>query len=501
MQLKIQKGINDNYIVKGSFANDEKTILASLRNFIQLDWKKDKAFIFIDSDSNPIFSNDFLLTLINGPGKDAISHYSVINSSELTIPKSVNSSVKSWSNQQDFIQGLHANQYENSMILVLGIDEFLVNKVADLLSANITKMSMQVDLDALTHNLNYYKRCIAPSTKIMAMIKASGYGHGIVEVAHHLKNKVEYFGVAYLNEGIILRKQGITTPIMVMNSSANEFELYHMYHLDPEIYSLNLLLKLKEYLEEKQTSLNIHLEFDTGMNRLGFKENEIEQVIQLIKNSKYIHVKSMYSHMACAEDSTEDSFNKSQMKDFDKISAQLESELNIGAITHIRNSAGTLRYPDSPTNMVRLGIGLYGIDTNNLFQGKLKNVSVWKTVISQIRRVNEGETIGYNRSFKAVNNMVIATIAIGYADGFKRHFSNGKGSVLINGQLAPVVGNVNMDMTMVDVTTINTKEGDEVIIYNDELSVSTLAKNSNTIAYEIFTGIGERVKREYVFEF
>lgn len=499
MQYKITKGIRDNYLLEGQCATSEDDVLLSLTCVKNLDWKKDKVLIIFNSENSLIINEDFLSRLSTLFGETGISDCIVINSTPATNSSIAHPKIKYEETVSSFIKRFKSEPFEESIVMMIETFEGQAKTLVDYFSSNICESSMKVNLDALVHNLNYYKSSAAPSTKIMAMVKASGYGHGMLEVAHHLKNRVEYFGVAYVNEGITLRKKGIETPIMVMNTSSNDFYLYNMFHLEPEIYSLSLLKQLIAFLEEKQTVLPIHLEFDTGMNRLGFSENEIDEVIELIKSSKFIELKTVYSHMASAEDAAEDSFNKGQMKKFDIISEQLKSELGFDEISHIRNSAGALRYPDSPTNMVRLGIGLYGVDNNNLFQDRLKTVSAWKTVISQIRKVSKGETVGYNRTFKAENDMEIATIAVGYADGFKRSFSNGKGLVKIRDQITPVVGRVNMDMTMVDVTNMNVRDGDEVIIYNDDSTLRELAKNADTIPYEIFTSIGERVKREYVF--
>jgi alanine racemase len=266
------------------------------------------------------------------------------------------------------------------------------------------------------------------------------------------------------------------------------------------MYSLEALKGLQELLAQQKKQMGVHIEIDTGMNRLGIDPDEVGQMIDILKASEWICVNGIYSHLACAEDEAEDAFNRKQLDQFNAIAAKAESALSIKTIKHVRNSAGTLRYPKSPTDMVRLGIGIYGVDSNNLYQKELKNISALKTVVSQVRTVKQGETIGYNRTFKADKDMTVATIAIGYADGFKRLFSNGTGKVIINNRLALVVGRVNMDMTMVDVSSCEAKEGNEVIIFDDNLKPTYLAKLAGTIPYEIFTSIGERVRRSYLLE-
>lgn len=492
MQYSIKSGINNNYIISYCDKLNSEGVIVSLRNIVKTDWKDKRNIIIIADRSNLIISHE-LETYIDELIKNEILNECIVIDS---IDK--DTTFENYVSIDQYTSVFREQQPKESINIIYGEDENLVNELSKNLTSNTGGPSLEVDLDAITHNLNFYKSKVNPPNKVMAMVKANAYGHGLVGVAHHLKDEVDYFGVAYVNEGVTLRAENINTPIMVMNPANNDFDLCIAYKLEPEIYSINSLKYLNQLLMNKQVTLGIHIEINTGMNRLGIDQEEIDELIQLLKESEFIQVKGLYSHLACAEDPSEDKFNREQLQKFNVIAARIESELGIHTIKHIRNSAGSLRYPESPTDMIRLGIGLYGVDSNKLFQDKLRNISNLKTTISQVRKVKAGETIGYNRTFKADRALTIATIGIGYADGFKRLFSNGIGKVLINGNVVPVVGRVNMDMTMVEITDIEAEKGDEVIIFDDKLHVTSLAENANTIPYEIFTSIGERVVREYL---
>lgn len=494
MKYKITKGIHNNYLLKYTNANFGEWISATLESLGKLDWKKSKVIVIIESDKKSILSHE-LEQQINMHLKNHL-----INECIIINPSRDYENFMNYGSIDQLLKVFDDAPIKDSIISIIGKDEDLVNLVSVRLTENITNTNLVVDLDAIIHNLDFYRGMTNPPNKVMAMVKANAYGHGIIEVSHHLKDKVAYLGVAYISEGIAIRKHGIKTPVMVMNPSPEDFHLCIAHELEPEIYSLNSLNKLNTIVKNKRVGCGVHIEIDTGMHRLGIELHEINELIELLIESEFIQLNGLYSHLACAEDPDEDLFNKEQLKNFNDAAAKIESELGINTIKHIRNSAGTLRYPDSPTDMIRLGIGLYGVDSNKLYQDRLKNISSLKTVVSQIRKVAKGETIGYNRTFKAEKYMAIATIAIGYADGFKRLFSNGRGHVMINGNIVPVVGRVNMDMTMIDITDIEAKEGDEVTIFNEDLHVTTLAEKADTISYEIFTSIGERVGREYEIE-
>ncbi len=358
---------------------------------------------------------------------------------------------------------------------------------------------MEIDLGAMVDNLNFIKSLLKPVVKLMVMVKAFAYGSGSEEVANLLQyHKVDYLGVAYPDEGVELRKNHILLPIMVMNPSEESFSTVLDYELEPEIYSISLLRSLIAFLNGRVCK--VHLKVDSGMRRLGIAEEETADAIKLLKANENIKVVSVFSHLAGADEPAHDEFTHQQFGRFLAIAERLKDELKINPVRHILNSSGILRFPDLQLDMVRLGIGLYGIDPTGGKAKELKPVATLKTIISQIKKVKAGESVGYARSGRATEETTVATLAIGYADGFSRAFSQGIGSVWIHGKLAKVMGNVCMDMTMVEMTGIDAKEGDEVIVFGKELPIQDVAARIHTIPYEILTSTSERVKRVFYTE-
>ncbi|MCS6832260.1 MAG: alanine racemase, partial [Flammeovirgaceae bacterium] len=396
----------------------------------------------------------------------------------------------------------------NEIILIKGARKYAFERVVALLEQKVHGTRLEINLDALVHNLNFYRSLLEPHTKMMVMVKALGYGSGAMEIARLLQyHLVDYLGVAYTDEGVALRENGIHLPIMVMNPASETFEKLLEYRLEPEVYSFRQLAAFTEFLVEKNlSSYPIHLNIDTGMARLGFTPKEVAQLIDVIKQyGQYVRIASIYSHLAAADEAKYASFTEKQIADFQSVARQITEEIALPQgyrpLWHILNSAGITRYPKAQFDMVRLGIGLHGIEVNQLYQSSLRVVSTLKTNISQIKYLAKGETVGYGcRGIALHENTKIGTIAIGYADGFSRAFSRGVGKVWINGKLAPVIGNVCMDMTMIDLTDIPAEEGDEVIIFGEQLPIQHLAEAIHTIPYEILTSVSERVKRVFYSE-
>ena len=337
----------------------------------------------------------------------------------------------------------------------------------------------------------------------MAMVKAFSYGSGSYEIASVLEyNKVDYLAVAYADEGVELRKAGITLPIMVMNTDSSTFDAMVNNNLEPEIFSFSLLKDFSDYLKKSEIqNYPVHIKIDTGMHRLGFMEEEIDSLCEKLKGNQFIKVQSVFSHLAVSEDPAQDDFTFLQFKIFKKCCFAVENTLGYKFNKHIANTSAISRHPELQMDMVRLGIGLYGIDSNKKMQKNLKNVSTLSTTISQIKRLKAGDTVGYGRMGKMEKDSVIAVVGIGYADGYSRRLGNGNGKMLIKNKLVPVIGNVCMDMTMLDITGLNEiKEGDEVIVFGEGLSLQLLSQWAQTIPYEIMTGISQRVKRIYFEE-
>ncbi|MFK7900789.1 MAG: bifunctional UDP-N-acetylmuramoyl-tripeptide:D-alanyl-D-alanine ligase/alanine racemase [Cyclobacteriaceae bacterium] len=392
--------------------------------------------------------------------------------------------------------------FQNELILVKGARSFGFEDIVDSLVQKKHETTLTVNLSSVRNNLNYYRSKLDHATKVMVMIKAYGYGSGNHEIAQLLQyEKVDYLGVAYVDEGIDLRQSGIETPILVLNVSPHEFENLLEFELEPEIYSLNQLSQLIQFVKQKQVTMKIHLKMDTGMHRLGFIEDELEELTTLLQTTQQLSIKSIFSHLVAAEEKNEDDFTAQQLIRFEKMAKTIENGLGYSCWKHIANSSAISRFPNAHFDMVRLGIGLYGISPIPIDNNYLQPIGTLQTTISQIKTLKKGDTIGYGRTGKIVtDNQQIATIPIGYADGFDRRLGNGIGHVSIHGLLAPTIGTVCMDMVMVDVTGINAKEGDSVEIFGDTISVESLADTMNTIPYEVLTSISERVKRVFVSE-
>lgn len=356
---------------------------------------------------------------------------------------------------------------------------------------------LEIDSESIYFNLNYFKSKLHSKTKILVVIKAFGYGTSAVEIAKLLEPKVDYFGVAYLDEGMALRNAGIKTPILVLHPQKATIEKILKHHLEPNIYSINLLNAFIEKATQlKLQNYPIHIKFNTGLNRLGFVEKDIPLISSIINKQKALKITSIFSHIAASEDLNEREFTLHQINRFKVVSTELINQLPNNPFRHMLNTSGIINYAkEAQFDMVRLGIGLFGFGNNNTETAKLKNVITLKSVISQIHIINKGETVGYNRAFKANSTIKTATIPIGHADGISRQFGKGKGFVYINNKKAPIVGNVCMDMIMVNITDINCAEGDEVLVYKNQFHIEELAKSINTISYEILTAISQRVNR------
>tara|TARA_R110001583_G_scaffold27778_1_gene99009 strand:- start:39891 stop:40994 length:1104 start_codon:yes stop_codon:yes gene_type:complete len=360
---------------------------------------------------------------------------------------------------------------------------------------HVTKL--EIDLNAIDFNFNYFKSKLYKNTKVLVVVKAFGYGSSATEVAKFLEPKVDYFAVAYLDEGIALRNAGIKKPILVLHPQKCNLQKIIEHQLEPNIYSIKLL---KSFIEiAKILTLEkypIHLKFNTGLNRLGFAKNDILEISTLINNQKQVAVKSIFSHVAASEDLNEREFTLQQINTFNSFSNELIGQLKTIPFKHMLNTSGILNYAsEAQFNMVRLGIGLYGFANSTSTTKKLKNTLTLKSVISQIHTIEKGETVGYNRAFKATSSVKTATIPIGHADGISRQFSNGVGYVYINNKKAFIIGNVCMDMIMVNVTDIDCNEDDEVLVYKNQEHIEALAKSINTIPYELLTAISQRVRR------
>ena len=506
MRLEMKQGINNCTLINDSYSNDVHSLSIALDFLKQQKQHEHKVVILSDilqtgknkqalySEVNTLMKSKNISELI-GIGKDMPSEQDVF-----TIEKKI-----FFNTTEDFIEACKQGlvSFHNSVILIKGARSFIFERVNKLLQQKSHDTILEINLNNLVHNLNYYRSKLKPGTGIMPMVKAFSYGSGSFEIANALQHtRVNYFAVAYADEGVELRKNGIAIPIMVMNPELQSLEQMLQYKLEPEIFSFHVLEQFVEHIssQKKSATFPIHLKIDTGMHRLGFEEKEMPALIEKLKQYYFLQVKSIFSHLVASDDETLDDFTHQQIALFDKLSRQIIQTLPYPVLRHICNSAGITLFPEAHFDMVRLGIGLYGVGVNDIEQKHLLNVSSLKTTISQIKHVQAGDTVGYSRKGKINKPTTIATIPIGYADGLNRRLGNGAGCVYVYGKPASIIGNVCMDMCMIDITNIPAQEGDEVIVFDSAETLHKLSKTLSTIPYEILTSVSARVKRVYLQE-
>jgi len=504
MRLEMKAGMNNCTLINDSYSNDIDSLSIALDFLNQQKQHRKKTVIFSDilqsgrSDSHLYHEVSELLSLkqidrLIGIGK-GISRQSALFKMEKEF----------FNSTEDFLNSFALNSFANESILLKGARIYGFERIAESLQQKTHETVLEINLNALVHNLNYYRSKTEPGVKVMAMVKAFSYGSGSYEIANVLQfHQVDYLTVAYADEGVELRKAGIKLPIMVMNPDEESFDTMLKYELEPEIYSFRVLHMLEAALlrlPANSQPTGIHIKLDTGMHRLGFDPIEVEELINQLKGRSQIRIKSVFSHLAESDNKAADSFTRHQVSLFRMLAERICNEFDYPILKHIANTAAATRLPEAQFDMIRLGIGLYGIAPIPEEQDKLEYVSTLRSIISQIKHILPGETVGYNRRFKAKKETTIAIVPIGYADGLSRALSNGIGHLKVNGRFAPVVGSICMDMTMIDITGINAHEGDEVIIFGKELPITRLADEMGSIPYEILSGISQRVKRVYFQE-
>jgi Alr-MurF fusion protein len=406
-------------------------------------------------------------------------------------------------NTHQFLEHINLHQFNNENILLKGARVFQFEQISLALEEKIHQTVLEVNLNAIADNYAVYNRLVKKDVAIMAMVKAFSYGNGGFEIASKLQFLgADYLGVAYADEGVMLRNNGISIPIMVMNPDSGAYDAMITYKLEPELYNMASLQKFIAACQDNEVlGFPIHLKIDTGMHRLGFTAQELPLAIATICANPVVKIQSVFSHLAASDDPQLDKFTQKQAKIFDECITLIDKTIDYTYFKHVCNTSGIARHKHLHYNMVRLGVGLYGVDYSGMLGKKIKHVGRLKTTIAQIKLIEAGETVGYNRKGKVKRPSKIATVCIGYADGVNRAMSNGAGKMYINGKLAPIIGNVCMDMCMLDVTDVpKVKEGDEVIVFGPELPIMEVAKMNNTIAYEIMTDISTRVKRVFYEE-
>lgn len=501
MRLKVKNGIYNCTLIDDSYSSDFQSLKIAL-DFLEHQKQHKKKTIILSDIFQSGLNNDELYSQVS---QLIISNKinRVIGIGE-TISQYKNKFINgtTFKNVTEFTDAFDRLNFENETILIKGARDFHFEQIVSMLEEKTHETVLEINLNAISHNLNFFKSKLAPKTKLMVMVKAFGYGNGGFEIAKLLEHhKVDYLGVAFADEGISLKSAGINVPIMVMNPETTSFSAIIQHQLEPEIYSIKGLKAFLKIAEQKKLkNFPIHIKIDTGMHRLGFEEEQLPELITILKGNETVQIKSILSHLATSDDLKHDAFAQSQIALFEELSTQLTAVLKIKPIRHILNTSGISNYPDAQYDMVRLGIGLYGISNDEEEQKFLENVGTLKSVISQIRTIEAGESVGYGRRFMAEKTTKIATIPIGYADGIRRSWGNEVGYVVINGKEAKIVGSVCMDMLMVDVTNLDCKEGQSVVIFGENPTVTLMAKALNTIPYEILTGISQRVKRVFFRE-
>lgn len=501
MRLKVKNGINSITLIDDSYSSDIQSLTIALDFLESQKQYKKKTVILSDifqSGENEIDLYQKVAQLLESNSIDRV----FLIGSIISKYESFFKNFKTYNSKKDFISDFENLDFEKETILIKGARNFQFEEIVSLLEEKTHETVLEINLNSISHNYNFYKQKLKPNTKIMVMVKAFGYGNGGFEIAKLLEHhQVDYLGVAFADEGISLKTAGIKTSIMVLNPETSSFSSIIQHNLEPEIYSLK---GLKTFIKiANQKNLNkypIHIKLDTGMHRLGFEEAQIDELIQTLEKNECIEIKSILSHMAASDDLEHLDFSNLQIDLFQKLSSKLISSLKINPIRHLLNTSGISNFPNAQFDMVRLGIGLYGISNDPEEQKLLENVSTLKSVISQIRTIKKGESVGYGRRFIAYKKTIIATIPIGYADGVSRLWGNEIGYVLIKNKRAHIIGSICMDMLMVDVTEIDCAEGNEVIIFGNDPSVNLIAQKTDTISYEILTSVSQRVKRVFYRE-
>lgn len=502
MRLEIKEAIRDSVVINDSFNSDLHSVKVALDVLAQQAFPR-KSLVLTDVLQSSLDKDELYQKVADLVNSHQIDDLVLVGE---FIPKYKNlfqTAARTFENTDEFLKEISIQNVHNEAILLKGARPFQLEKISAFLEKKSHDTVLEINLKALVDNVNFFKSKLRPETKIMAMIKANSYGTGSFEIAQTLEHqKIDYLGAAYADEGVELRKAGITLPIMVMNPEQSSYSSIIDFKLEPEIYSSRVLDLFLQTLKEKSITeaYPIHLKIDSGMNRLGFRAEQIEELIQKLKSEKSVVVKSIFTHLATADVPEEKTFAKEQLRIFDEIYDKISVELNIKPVKHALNSPGIIHFPEHQYDAVRLGIGMYGISDDEETQKQLKNVVTFKTVISRISEIEAGETVSYGRRFKAERKTRIATLPVGYADGIRRSLGNGVGKVNVHGKLVPIVGTVCMDMLMLDVTNCPCKEGDEVIIFGENPSISEVAEQMGTIPYEVLTSISSRVKRVYYRE-
>jgi alanine racemase len=501
MRLELKEGARGCLLVDDAYSNDVAGLAAALEFLDQQDQHLPRLAILSDFPEIPEGSRqrayEEVIALLRAKQVAAVW---AVGPDWGQMPAQEGLPVLAFPHTDALLAYLQQHPPSHRAILVKGARVFALERATACLQRQHHGTRLEINLDALAHNFRFYKSLLPEGVRMMAMVKAFAYGSGSGEVARLLQyHRADYLAVAYADEGVALRDRGIGLPIMVMNPEPAAFEAMARHDLEPEIYSLRTLSAFLEASRGWAKVPAIHLKLNTGMNRLGFDEPDLPGLCRLLGQHP-LRVASAFTHLAAADDPLEEDFTREQLGRYERMAALLQEALPQPFLRHALNSPGITRFPQACYDMVRLGIGLYGVDTNGFCQEQLRTVGTLKTHLSQVRPLRAGETVGYGRQGVMPRDGQIGVMAIGYADGFDRRLGNGVGKVLVKGQLAPVIGRVCMDMTMLDLTGIAAAAGDEVVVFGENPSLHAVAEALGTIPYEVLTSVGARVKRIYYSE-
>ena len=504
MRLELKKGINQCAVINDSYSADLSSLEIALNFLDQQSTGTKKTVILSDFLQSSLPDEELYSQIFESLKKHHVTRLIGIGERiSAGMQQSGEWKIELYPSTENFMKQFRSSQFKEECILIKGARVFAFEEIVQLLEQKVHQTVLEINLNAVVHNLNAYQVLLKPATKVMAMVKAFAYGSGGAEIAGILQyHHADYLGVAYADEGVELRKAGITLPIMVMNPEENAFEAIVSNQLEPEIFSFELFHSLDRFLQQEGLQqYPVHIEIETGMNRLGFATEDIEKLAAYLQSTGSFKIQSVFSHLASSEEAAQDEFTMKQYNRFNEAATILQNRIGYSFLRHIANSAAIIRHPHLQMDMVRPGIGLYGIDSAHSEQLNLQTVATLRSTIAQIKYLKKGDSVSYNCQAILQQDSVIATIRIGYADGYPRRLGNGIGKIRVKGKLAPVVGVVCMDMTMIDITNIpGVQEGDDVIIFGNELPVQQLAVWADTIPYEIMTGISQRVKRVYFEE-
>lgn len=499
-RLEIKEGIYNSVLINDSYSSDISSMQMGLEYLNLHHLGKRKAVIFSDLEqqknkeaSFKILDNLFIeknIEILIGIGIEE-KYKSLFSNHQISFYKNIT----------DFNLNFNPKVIKDSCVLIKGARKFKLEKVFSLLASQIHETVLETNLNALTHNLNFYRSQLQENTKVMAVVKAEAYGSGSIQIAQFLENKkIDYLAVALMDEGIKIREEGCHLPIMIFNMHTSHLQNLWTYQLEPEVYSFSILNSLLETSELIKKPISIHIKIDSGMNRLGFKPKDIDKLISIIQASHFLKIKSIFSHLSASDDQNYDDFTQSQFDIYNEAFAEIAEAIDYKPLRHILNTAGIIRFPQHQYDMVRLGLGLYGIDETQTKSAHLIKAHTLKSTIIQIKVLKKGETTGYNRSGVALEDMKIGIVNIGYADGLMRLAGNGNYSPYVNDKACAIVGNICMDVCMIDISAYNDiKVGDEVVFFGENLAIENLATSCKTISYEILSRIAPRIKRLYTY--